>query len=77
MSETFAEVDALIAERDARLHERVDALGAWFIGAATEMDERLRAIDAQNVRLAEMVQILGGYVEVSLSEVERHKREGH
>lgn len=43
---------------DPEIEARRASLGAWFVEAQTEMDERLRAIDAQIRRLAEKVEVL-------------------
>ncbi|MBE7187724.1 hypothetical protein [Jatrophihabitans endophyticus] len=42
-----------------------------------EMDRRLRTIARQNAGLAEMVEVLGRYVNVSIEALQQHAEDGH
>ena len=42
-----------------------------------EMDQRLNTIAQQNAKLAEMVEVLGGYVNTALTVVQEHIENDH
>lgn len=45
--------------------------------AIAQMDDRLRTIARQNATLAEMVEVLGGYVNTAIEHLQRHASDPH
>ena len=61
---------------DERL-ARLEAYDAELVTVIERVDEKLRAIAAQNEVTAEMVQILGGFVNEGISQLQTHTQNPH